>query len=320
MATADSIVTDSGPCKDPWQSRYPQAQLSKVPSVSDQAASNRLISRPSCAQSNRHYLAGASVSTAPSCDVDVAGARTVSFSSSRTIDSVWHRRMATQRQEALRPPRPLLQPPGPNCGSSPVGLEHCAPQQASARPDVYQTSFSAELCASYVRRAPAGHSMRHARLNGSTKVSHRRPVSTPPAEHPLCRRRLPALNERESSYGIGAMPLSCLRARRAPLYWTTGALEEALSIERALCDSSQLSRLSYSPSTVPLYSCFDMTPTRSFRIAHRNMRRMLSRERFLAQQARPHVPASPPGTICPISRVDWGPARRVSQTNTLPVI
>lgn len=74
---------NSGPCKGPWQSQCPRAKLFKVPSVSDQAASYRPISCPNCARSNPPYLAGASVSTATSCDVDVAGARTVSFSSNR---------------------------------------------------------------------------------------------------------------------------------------------------------------------------------------------------------------------------------------------
>ncbi len=89
-----------------------------------------------------------------------------------------------------------------------------------------------------------------------------------------------------------------------------------MNLERVLCDSSSFSRLSYSPCTVPLHSCFDMTPTCSFRIAHRNTRWVLSRERFFAQQARPHVPASPSGTVCPNSRVDWGPARVRALTAT----
>lgn len=140
--------------------------------MSDQAASNRSISRPSCAQSNRHYLAGASVSAVTSCDVDVAGARTVSFSSNCrgpriSAEGGCAILQAYARVPPRSPARPLTSSrfshdrlrvasphgytaPGgaaPSPASAPapraqlwlkpVGLELLAPQEASARPDVY---------------------------------------------------------------------------------------------------------------------------------------------------------------------------------------
>lgn len=138
--------------------------------------------------------------------------------------------MATQRQEALRPPRPLLQPPGPTCGSSPVGLEHCAPQGASARPDVYvrqrgqggtstlttlmhskrvsRPSFAHRTCG--VRRlataydmpglmaaqrlATAGRSLRHPRISRSVGADSPRStnVRAPTASEPCLCQLIPA--------------------------------------------------------------------------------------------------------------------------------